>query len=447
MKIIVWGLGYVGTVVAGCFAKMGHEVIGVDKLEAKLTALNEGKSPIKEPGLNELIQAGVRNGKIRGVSNGISEVASADISLICVGTPSAPDGSTGLQYVRAVAAEIGDGLRHTSQYHVVMMRSTIFPGTTRKVVLPILERHSQKTCGEGFGLVMNPEFLRESTAINDFFDPPYTVVGEFDSKSGDIATQLYAGIPGEVYRTEIETAELLKQTNNAFHALKVGFANEISRLSDRLGINGDQLMTMVCADTKLNISSAYLRPGFAFGGSCLPKDLRSITFHGQQLGENLPILQSILPSNERQVRAAALKVYDLNVRKIAVLGLSFKANTDDLRESPVLKLINDLWRDHMDIQVFDPDVQLENLVGANREYLERQLPQIEKINCSSLEAALEGVEAVIVSHNRPEFQAAIQTLPQHIAVIHLASPQQSYYPMGRVISCENNQSVKQLQRA
>lgn len=446
MKIIVWGLGYVGTVVAACFAKMGHQVIGVDKVTDKVAAINNGKSPIKEPGLAELIQAGVADGRLSAVTNGTAEVPNADISLICVGTPSAPDGSTGLNYIKSVAAEIGNGLRNTSKYHVVAMRSTIFPGTTRKVTLPLLEQHSQKFCGKDFGLVMNPEFLRETSAIADFFEPPYTVFGEFDQKSGDVVAQLYEGISGEVYRVEIETAELLKQTNNAFHALKVGFANEIGRLGDRLGIDSEELMAMVCADTKLNISAAYLRPGFAFGGSCLPKDLRSITFNGRQLGVSLPILESILPSNERHIHSAALKVYDLNVKRVAVLGLSFKANTDDLRESPILTLINNLWRDNFEITVFDPDVQPEKLLGSNREYLERQLPQIEKISCSTLEASLKGVQAVIISQNRSEFEAVKQLLPKDVAIINLARPRDSYYLEKDIVSINRYQEEKELQQ-
>lgn len=442
MKIIVWGLGYVGTVVAACFAKLGHDVVGVDKVPAKVEALNQGKSPIKEPGLTELIKEAVDAGRLRAVSEGIKEVANADVSLICVGTPSAPDGSTGLQYIKGVAAEIGDGLRHTNRYHVVVLRSTVFPGTTGRVLLPLLEQHSQKICGQDFGLVMNPEFLRESTAIADFYDPPYTVIGEFDQKSGDVIKQLYQGITGDFYRVSIETAELLKQTNNAFHALKIGFANEIGRLCDRLDLDSHELMQMVCADTKLNIAPTYLRPGFAFGGSCLPKDLRSITFHAQQLGVGLPILESVLPSNEEQIAAARLKIHQFNVKQVTILGLTFKANTDDLRESPVLTLIDRLWRDGLNIRVYDPDVQLEKLIGGNREYLERQLPQINQICCRSLEEALKGTQAVVLTQKRPEFAEAVLQLPENIAIIDLVQPHLSHRRTSEVLKFPVEQPIK-----
>jgi GDP-mannose 6-dehydrogenase len=442
MKILVWGLGYVGTVVAACFAKLGHDVVGIDQVQAKVEALNQGKSPIKEPGLTALIQEAVEARRLRAVSAGIDEIADADVSLICVGTPSAADGSTGLQYIQGVAAEIGDGLRRSNRYHVVVLRSTVFPGTTEQLLLPLLEQHSQKICGQDFGLVMNPEFLRESTAIADFYDPPYTVIGQFDKQSGDIVEPLYSGITGNFYRVSIKTAELLKQTNNAFHALKIGFANEIGRLCDRLDLDSHELMGMVCADTKLNIAPTYLLPGFAFGGSCLPKDLRSINFHAQKLGVSLPILGSVLPSNEEQIATARVKIHELNVKQVTILGLSFKANTDDLRESPVLTLINQLWRDGLNVRVYDPDVQIDKLI--DRQYLERQLPQIHQISCSSLEEALTDTQMVILTQKRPEFSDAVINLPESIAIIDLVQPHLSYrrtpevlhFPLEQIIQVE-----------
>ena len=422
MKILVWGLGYVGTVVVGCLAKLGHEVVGIDPVAAKVAAIKAGKSPIKEPGLDELIQAGVANGKITAVTSGRELVQDADISLVCVGTPSAPDGSTGLKYIQAVATEIGDGLGRSDKYHVVVLRSTVFPGTTDKVLRPLLEQHSQKRSGEDFGVVMNPEFLRETTAIKDFYDPPYTVIGQYDRRAGDMVAHLYEGISGEIYRVSVETAELLKQTNNSFHALKVAFGNEIGRLCDRLELNSKELKDLVCADTKLNISPAYLRPGFAFGGSCLPKDLRSIVFHGQRLGVSLPVMEAILPSNTEHIEAARIKVHNLNVKTVTVLGLSFKANTDDLRESPMLELIRKLWQDGLNIRVYDPDVQLVTIMGSNLEYLERQLPQIKKICSSSLAEALQNTEAVVLAQERPEFQTALKKLPIGVEIIDLVRP-------------------------
>jgi GDP-mannose 6-dehydrogenase len=422
MKIIVWGLGYVGTVVAACFTKLGHEVVGVDQVLSKVNALNDGKSPIQEPGLDALIQAGVKSGRLKAVTDVGDEIFDADVSLICVGTPSAPDGSTGLKYVKGVAAEIGDKLRQAPNYHVVVVRSTIFPGTTRNIVLPLLERHSQKKCGKDFGLAMNPEFLREATAIADFYEPPYTVVGELDQKSGDVVEKLYQGVEGVFYRVSIEAAELLKQTNNAFHALKIGFANEIGRLCDRLDLDSHELMNLVCADTKLNISPTYLRPGFAFGGSCLPKDLRSITFHAQKIGVEMPIMESILPSNLEQIATARLKVHQLKVKIVTILGISFKAHTDDLRESPMLTLINQLWQDGLDVRVYDPEIQLDKLSAGNRYYLERQLPQFAHITHNDIEAALTSTDAVILSHTTPEFEEAVHKLSSDVAVIDLVRP-------------------------
>ncbi len=299
------------------------------------------------------------------------------------------------------------------------MRSTVFSGTTRELLLPLLEQHSQRRCGEDFGLVMNPEFLRESSAIADFFSPPYTVIGESDKKAGDLVEELYQGVSGAVYRVPLEIAELLKLTNNAFHALKIGFANEMGRLCERLELDAHQLMQLVCADTKLNISSAYMRPGFAFGGSCLPKDLRSITFHSHRLGVWTPILDSILLSNQRQIEAARLRVHDLGVKRIAILGLSFKADTDDLRESPVIGLIQELWRDGLHLSVYDPNVHLEEMTGGHREYMRCQLPQISEIYCRTLDQAISQSEAVILAQNHPELLAAIKNLPSHIAVLDL----------------------------
>ena len=419
MKVIVWGLGYIGTVAAACIAQLGHDVIGVDPVAAKVEALNEGKSPIYEPGLEPLVKEQVNSGRLRATSEGVDLVSSADISFICVGTPSAPNGSSLLKYLEAVAAEIGKGLRQASNYHVVVVRSTVFSGTTRELLLPLLEQHSQRRCGEDFGLVMNPEFLRESSAIADFFSPPYTVIGESDKKAGDLVEELYQGVSGAVYRVPLEIAELLKLTNNAFHALKIGFANEMGRLCERLELDAHQLMQLVCADTKLNISSAYMRPGFAFGGSCLPKDLRSITFHSHRLGVWTPILDSILLSNQRQIEAARLRVHDLGVKRIAILGLSFKADTDDLRESPVIGLIQELWRDGLHLSVYDPNVHLEEMTGDHREYMRCQLPQISEIYCRTLDQAISQSEAVILAQNHPELLAAIKNLPSHIAVLDL----------------------------
>jgi GDP-mannose 6-dehydrogenase len=419
MRIIVWGLGYVGTVSAACLAQLGHEVVGVEPNAVKVEVLNAGRIALKEPGLEDLVRQAVADGRLRATNNGADLISWADVSLICVGTPSNPDGSPVLDYIQAVTREIGAGLRRSDRYHVVALRSTVFPGIARHVVLPMLEEHAQRTQGQGFDLVVNPEFMREATAVADFHSPPYTIIGELNPQAGDVMAQMYAGIAGPVHRVTLEEAELLKLTNNAFHALKIGFANEIGRLCDQLGMDSHSVMRLVCADSKLNISPAYLQPGFAFGGSCLPKDLRSLVFNARRLAAELPILESVLPSNYVQVEQARRKIHALEARRVAVLGLSFKPNTDDLRESPIIHLIQELWRDGVDISVYDPDIRLEDMLGTNREYMERQLPQAPRIVRGSLEEALEGCQAVIVSQKRPEFIEGVQRLPDNVAILDL----------------------------
>jgi GDP-mannose 6-dehydrogenase len=419
MRVIVWGLGYVGTVSAACLAQLGHDVIGVEPNLPKVEALNAGHCAIKEPGLDHLVSQMVATGRLRATQNGVSLLPWADISLICVGTPAAANGSPVLDYACNVAREIGQGLRETTHYHVVVLRSTVFPGTMCNVLGPLLAKYSGQQAGRDFGLVMNPEFMRETNAISDFYAPPYTVIGELDGRSGDRLAELYRDIEAPVYRVSLEEAELLKLANNAFHALKIGFANEIGRLCDRLGVDSHAIMRLVCADTKLNISSAYLKPGFAFGGSCLPKDLRSLTFHARRLGVDLPILEAVLPSNRLQLEAARLKVHELGARRVAVLGLSFKPRTDDLRESPIIGLIRDLWQDGVDVLVHDPDVQPDTMLGSNREYLERQLPQIQQILRPHIADALQECHVVVVSQKRPEFTAALQALNGRVTVLDL----------------------------
>ena len=419
MRILIWGLGYVGTVSAACLAQLGHEVIGVEPNLTKVEALNAGHSAIKEPGLDTLVSQMVGMGRLRATQDGVPLIPWADISLICVGTPAAADGSPVLDYVRNVAMDIGRGLREATDYHVIVLRSTVFPGTMRNMLGQILEEHSRRQAGDDFGLVTNPEFMRETNAISDFYAPSYTVIGALDTRSGDRIEALYRDIKAPIYRVSLEEAELLKLVNNAFHALKIGFANEVGRLCDRLGVDSHALMRLVCADTKLNISSAYLKPGFAFGGSCLPKDLRSLTFHARRLGIEIPIVDAVLPSNHLQIEAARLKVHALGARRVAVLGLSFKPATDDLRESPIIGLIRDLWQDGVDVLVHDPDVQPETMLGSNREYLERQLPQTHQILRPRIADVLQECHAVVVSQKRPEFTAALQTLNGHATVLDL----------------------------
>jgi GDP-mannose 6-dehydrogenase len=419
MRIVVWGLGYVGTVSAACLARLGHEVIGVEPNPAKVAALNAGRSMVKEPGLDDLVNEMVSAGRLRATRDGVPLLREADVSLICVGTPVAADGTPVLDYACSVARDIGDGLRCAADYHVVVIRSTVFPCTTRHVLGPLIEEHSGRKAGRDFGLVTHPEFMRETEAISDFYRPPYNVIGELDTRSGDLVETLYRDIDAPIFRVPMEVAELLKLTNNAFHALKIGFANEIGRLCNPLGIDSHSVMRLVCADTKLNISPAYLKPGFAFGGSCLPKDIRALTSQARRFGLALPILEAVLPSNRLQLEAARVKVHELGATRVGVLGLSFKPGTDDLRESPIIGLIRDLWQDGVDVLVHDPDVQPDTMLGSNREYLERQLPQIKQIFRPQIADVLHESQIVVVSQKRPEFTVALTQLNGHATVLDL----------------------------
>lgn len=421
MKIAVWGLGYVGTVSAACFAKLGHDVIGMDVSQPKVDALNAGTCAVVEPGLAEIVAEVVASGRLRATTNGSSHVADTDVSLICVGTPSNANGSANLDYLHKVSCDIGESLRTSADdhYHVVVVRSTVNPGVMTELIIPTLEAASGKRAGADFGVAVNPEFLREATAVKDFFEPPYTIIGEYNARAGDILTELYRDIDAPVHRVKMDEASLLKVVNNAFHALKVGFANEIGRIAASLKLDSHTIMNLVCADTKLNISPAYLRPGFAFGGSCLPKDLRSLTYNAERMGVKVPILDAILPSNEHQIDAARLRIHELDAKRVAVLGLSFKVGTDDLRESPVLQLVRELWRDGLDITVYDPNVELDRMLGSNRNYLERELPQIKQILCPDLDTVLANRDLVIITQKRPEFVNMLANLNHNTAVLDL----------------------------
>lgn len=428
MRILVWGLGYVGTVSAACLARAGHDVTGVEPNITKVEAINAGRTAVFEPGLQDIIADAVAAGRLRATSHGAELVSESDLSLICVGTPSAADGRSVLSYVENVAEEIGKGFGTGGEYHVVALRSTVPPGTTRNVVLPILEKSSGGVAGQDFGVAMNPEFLREASAVRDFSSPPYTVIGQVDARSGDTVAELYESVDAPVHRVELEEAETLKLANNAFHALKIGFANEIGRFCDPYGIDSHVIMDLVCADKKLNISPAYLRPGFAFGGSCLPKDLRSLTHHARREGVILPIMENILPSNLQQVEAARVKVHAMGAKRVGILGLSFKAGTDDLRESPVITFIRNLWQDGIDVLVYDVDVHPERMLGSNREYLERQLPQIDQILKTDLSDVVNGSDVLVVTQKRDEFADLLDQLDPDVAVLDLVRLSESRTP-------------------
>ena len=417
MRISVFGLGYVGCVSAACLAADGHLIIGVDPNPMKVDFVNAGRSPIIEGGLDELIAQGESSGHLRATTDPVEAVRHSDLSLICVGTPSAPNGCLDLQYVERVSADVGRGLRNNSNYHVIVVRSTMLPGSTERIVLPTLEQVSGRRAGVGFGLAYNPEFMREGSAVADFRQPPRAVIGEFDQKSGDVVGAVYVDLDAPLIRTDIRTAEMIKYADNAFHALKIAFANEIGALCQAEGIDGHTLMEIFCQDTKLNISPAYLRPGYAFGGSCLPKDVRALTHRAQERDVAVPVLESVLESNEQHKRRGLALVQTADKKRVAVLGLSFKPDTDDLRESPAVELVEMLIGKGYDVRVYDRNVALSRLVGANKAYIEREIPHIASLMAPDLETAVAGTEVVVVVSDDDEFRSVPDLLrPDQIMI-------------------------------
>jgi len=405
MDISVFGLGYVGAVSAACFAKEGHRVVGVDPQQSKVDLVNQGKSPIIESGLGRLISEAVASDRLRARTDAEEAVRASDASLVCVGTPSQHNGCLDLQYVRNVCADIGEVLRYKDAFHVVVVRSTMLPGTMNSVVIPILEETSGKRAGIEFGVATNPEFLREGTAVQDFYSPPKTVIGEIDRRSGDVVAALYSGVDAPAIRTDIRTAEMVKYTDNVWHALKVCFANEIGNISKALGLDGTRVMELFCRDTKLNLSPYYLKPGFAFGGSCLPKDVRALKYQAKNMDLDVPVLNAILPSNEVQVRKGLRMVLELDRKRVGILGFSFKAGTDDLRESPMVELIEQLLGKGLDLRIYDRNVILASLVGANRDYILNRIPHISRLMVTTLDEVLEHAEVIVVGNGSEEFRS------------------------------------------
>ncbi|MEZ5875703.1 MAG: UDP-glucose/GDP-mannose dehydrogenase family protein [Hyphomicrobiales bacterium] len=419
MRISVFGLGYVGAVSAACFARNGHDIVGVDTNPSKVQSFNAGRAPVVEPGLDELMVEGVRNRRIRATSNVNEAVNQTDVSIVCVGTPSRPNGSLSLDAVETVSSQIGTSLRSKDDGHLIVLRSTVLPGTVRDVVLPALERSSGKRAGDHFSVVHNPEFLRESSAIKDFDNPPVTVIGANDDGAGQRAAELYSGIDAPLVVTSIETSEMVKYAANVWHALKVCFGNEIGNVCKAVGIDGHQVMDLFCRDTKLNISPAYLKPGFAFGGSCLPKDTRAIAHLAKRLDLDIPVISSILPSNAVQIERAAKRIMDLGRRRVAVLGFSFKAGTDDLRESPQIELIERLIGKGYDLRLYDSSVNLAALTGANRDYIRNTIPHINSIMVDTLDEALAHGEVVVIGNNAAEFADVPTRLGKNQVLIDL----------------------------
>jgi len=419
MKISVFGLGYVGAVVSGCLAAKGHQVIGVDAEPGKVALVNSGRSPIIEKEIGEILAAGVAAGRLSATTDAAAAVGTSDLIMVCVGTPSRSNGDIDLCHVRRVCEQIGSALRAHPGAPDIVIRSTMLPGTTHDVVIPALEASSGREAGTDFGVCVNPEFLREGSAVADYLHPPKTVIGELNRASGDVLASLYTGIDAPLVRTDIETAEMVKYADNAWHALKVGFANEIGHFCKSQHVDSHRVMEIFCRDTTLNLSACYLKPGFAFGGSCLPKDLKALLHRAQSLDVSLPILQAVLPSNELQIQRAVQTVIDHGSRRIGILGLSFKAGSDDLRNSPVVELAERLLGKGYQLRIYDHNVRLASLRGTNREYILHRIPHLSALLAGSIEEVLEHAETLVIGNASPEFRGVLPRVGYRQTVIDL----------------------------
>jgi GDP-mannose 6-dehydrogenase len=403
-SVSVFGLGYVGCVSAACFAREGHSVVGVDVAPTKVDLINQGKATIVEQGIAELVGEMVGAGRLRATTDVGEAVSATAVSLICVGTPSRPNGGLDLAFVQRVAEQIGQALRRKAGFHTIVVRSTVLPGTLHEVVVPAVERASGKRHGTDFAVCSNPEFLREGTSIKDFYEPPFTLVGADDPKLAEAVLALYAGIEAPVQVTGVRVAEMVKYACNCFHGLKIGFANEIGNICKALAVDSHEVMRIFCEDRKLNISPAYLRPGFAFGGSCLPKDLRAVAQRAKELDLDTPILNATLTSNQRQIERAFNLIVAAGRKRIGVLGLAFKAGTDDLRESPLVSLIELLLGKGYEISIYDREVSQAQIIGANREYILREIPHIWELMRPELDPVIREAETIIIGNGSGEFR-------------------------------------------
>lgn len=419
MRIAVFGLGYVGCVTGACLARMGHRVCGVDVSRIKVRLINEGHSPVVEKGMEQLVSQVVRAGSFRATLQAAEALEGADVSLVCVGTPSRRDGTANLDYVLRAAKEIGRALRRTRCFHTVVVRSTVPPGTMEEAVIPALERSARKKAGRDFGVCFHPEFLREGSSIQDFFHPPKNVIGSHGPRSATRLLELWRPIKAPLFVTTMKVAEMVKYADNAFHALKVCFANEVGALSKSFGIDSHEVMRIFVRDRKLNISPLYLKPGFAFGGPCLPKDLRALCALGRSVRLEIPLLSSVLKSNSSHLRRATQLVLGTGKKRVGVLGLVFKTDTDDLRESPACALVKNLLRARREVKVYDPRVRLARLVGANRAFVERELPQLPRLLAASLREVISSSEVIVVTSVHPELEQGLRHLKKVQMLIDL----------------------------
>lgn len=409
MRISIFGMGYVGAVCAACLAKRGNSIIGVDVSQSKVDMISQGKSPIVEDGLGNLMTEGVLSGRITATTNAVEAIENTDVSFVCVGTPSLRNGGLSLDYVGSVCEEIGKAIANKNTFHTVVIRSTVLPGTVNDFVKPIIEKASGLKAGEGFGLAVNPEFLRESTAIKDYDNPPMTVIGSNDEISIQRLTELYADLDAPLIVKPIEIAEMVKYSCNVWHAVKVSFANEIGSIAKSLGVDGRDVMEVVCQDKSLNISPYYMKPGFAFGGSCLPKDVRALTYKSKEMDLKTPLLSSVLESNVNHIRQAYDLVEVHQKRKVGLLGLSFKAGTDDLRESPLVALSEMLIGKGYDLQIFDENVKYASIHGANKDYINSKIPHVSSLLSDDMDAVIDHAEVIIIGNSEPKFKSVHET--------------------------------------
>jgi GDP-mannose 6-dehydrogenase len=416
MKITVFGLGYVGSVISACLAQDGHDVTGIDLDVTKVYSINNARSPIIEPQLEEAIAKAVGARRLRALTS-VEDIG--DVSFVSVGTPSNENGSFGLSQILRVAEQIGSLLTRTEHFHVINIRSTVLPGTVEEKIIPLLEACSGKKVGQGFGVCVNPEFMRETTAVHDYYHPPLTVIGATDQRSSDLVASLYQRIDAPVERCSLRTAEMMKYACNAFHALKITFANEIGSFCKALGIDSHEVMEIFCKDTKLNLSPSYLKPGFAFGGSCLPKDLRALLYESKMRDVEVPMLNSLLNSNRLQVERAVDQVRKTGKSKIGVLGLSFKAGTDDLRESPIVSMIENLIGKGYSISIYDEEVSLARIHGANKRYIEHSIPHISSLLKERIEEVVDESEVLVVAKKGKSFGESVTGLNHGTVLIDL----------------------------
>jgi len=419
MDISIFGLGYVGTVCAACMASDDHTVVGVDVNEAKASAMNAGVAPIIEPKVPDLIREARRAGRLSATTSAADAVHATDISLVCVGTPSQANGSLDLTYMKRVCEDIGTALRDKQTRHLIVFRSTMMPGTTENVLTPIVEEASGKRLGEGFEVCYNPEFLREGSSVEDFYCPPKIVVGERTPGAGDLLVEIYAGIEAPLLRTSVGVAEMVKYCDNAFHALKVTFANEIGNVCKQMGVDSHVVMDVFCQDRKLNLSEAYLKPGFSFGGSCLPKDLRALTYQAKRLDLETPVLASILTSNAVQTQRGIERIMREGKKRIGFLGMAFKQDTDDLRESPLVEVIETLLGKGYTVRIYDRNVSASGLIGANRRFIEEHIPHLFSLMVDDVATLAGESDVIVIGYNSPEFARALESLRPDQTVIDL----------------------------